>query len=220
MVGLPPFDILDDLVVALRAKGLDVDVIFERAVACSNEWIYDPCRPGGYRDRFAMKYDRNRTLPIKWRSLAATLNPQPGAFAVIRKLLCWIDRCDAASRRGLPAPPFLAEDGSAIFPPEGSEDELWWLTDVKRKEEDKKSLDKADEDGPPSSESDVQDDGADEQQKPADALTSDSDPDSPRSDQEPMSQGVILPVRHDSQQQSTHTPQPLWADGARNSANG
>ena len=76
-VGLPPFDILDDLVVALRAKGLDVDVIFERAMACSNEWIYDPCRPRGYRDRFAMKYNRECTLLVKWRSLAATLNPQP-----------------------------------------------------------------------------------------------------------------------------------------------
>ena len=36
---------------------------------------------------------------------------------------------------------------------EGSEDEHWWLTDVKkRKEEDEK---KPDEDGPPSSESDA-----------------------------------------------------------------
>ena len=89
---------------------------------------------------------------------------------------------------------------------EGSEDEHWWLTDVKkRKEEDEK---KPDEDGPPSSESDAQEGAA--EQKQVDALTEDSDPDSPRSDQEPLSQGgVILPVRYDSQ--STHTSPRLWA---------
>ena len=88
---------------------------------------------------------------------------------------------------------------------EGSEDEHWWLTDVKkRKEEDEK---KPDEDGPPSSESDAQEGAA--EQKQVDALTEDSDPDSPRGDQEPLSQGgVILPVRYDSQ--STHTSPRLW----------
>ena len=74
----------------------------------------------------------------------------------------------------------------------------------KRKEEDEK---KPDEDGPPSSESDAQEGAA--EQKQVDALTEDSDPDSPRSDQEPLSQGgVILPVRYDSQ--STHTSPRLW----------
>ena len=35
-------------------------------------------------------------MPITWRSLADTLNPQPVAFAVIRKLLKW--RLYAAQR--------------------------------------------------------------------------------------------------------------------------
>ena len=108
LVGIPPCDILDDLVQALRAKGLDVDVVFQRAAAVSGEFIYDPCRSGEFRDRFAQKYNRERTIPIKWRCLAATLNPQPVAF----------DRCDEASQRNLPTPRFLAEDGSPIFPPE------------------------------------------------------------------------------------------------------
>ena len=88
---------------------------------------------------------------------------------------------------------------------EGSEDEHWWLTELKkRREEDEK---KPDEDGPPSSESDAQEGAA--EQKQVDALTEDSDPDSPRGDQEPLSQGgVILPVRYDSQR--THTPARLW----------
>ena len=195
---------MDDLVHALRAAGLDVDVVFQKAAVVSGEFIYDPCRSGTYRDRFAQKYNKERSIPINWRSLAATLNPQPVAFGVIRRLLGWIDRCDEASQRNLPTPPFRAEDDSPIFPPEGSEEELWWLTDVKRKAEDEK---KPDEDGPPSSESDAQE-GVDEQ-KAADALTEDSDPDSPRSDQEPLSQGgVILPVRYDVN--STFAPSRGW----------
>ena len=199
----------DDLVKALRAKALDIDEVFARAVQCSNEFIYDPCRSGGYRDRFAQKYNKERTMPIRWRSLADTLNPQPVAFDVILKLLRWIDRCDEASQRNSPPPPFCDEDGGCIFPPETSEDALWWLTDVKRKET------KGDEDGPPSSDSDAQDDEGAEERNAAE-LTEDSDPDSPRSDPEPQSQGVILPVRYDSQ--STHTPHRGWGADASASA--
>ena len=90
-------------------------------------------------------------MPIKWRSLEETLNPQPVAFDVIRKLLQYIDRRDQASKANLPRPRFCAEDGSSpIFPPEGDEFELWWLTDVKRKE--KGEDEQGDEDGPPESE--------------------------------------------------------------------
>ena len=146
-------------------------------------------------------------MPIKWRSLAQTLNPQPLAFAVIKRVLDWIDRCDQASQRNLPAPPFRADDGGPIFPAEGSEDECWWLTDVKRT--DDKKAEKGDEDGPPDSESDAQDG---EDPKAADALTTDSDPDSPRSDRgEPLSQTVVLPVRFDSR---PATPYNAWADSA------
>jgi len=48
LVGLPPFDLLEDLARALREKGLDIDQVFERAVTCSSEFIYDPCRTGAY----------------------------------------------------------------------------------------------------------------------------------------------------------------------------
>ena len=149
-------------------------------------------------------------MPITWRSLADTLNPQPVAFDVIRKLLKWIDRCDHASQQNSPPPPFCAEDGSSIFPPEGNECELWWLTDVKRREKGEDEQ-KADEDGPPSSESEEQDEGGADEQKAAE-LTEDSDPDSPRGGSQPQSQGLILPVRYDSQ--STWTPCRGWATGA------
>ena len=79
---------------------------------------------------------------------------------------------------------------------------------MKRKAEDEN---KPDEDGPPSSDSDAQE-GVEEQEA-VDALTEDSDPDSPRSDQEPLSQsGVILPVRYDSH--STFAPSRSWMAGA------
>ena len=127
LVGLPPFDILDDLAIALRAAGLDVDQVFENAVKASGEFIYDPCRSGGLKQRFAQKYQKERTVPITWRSLAANLNPQPLAFSVIKRVLDWIGRCDEASQQNLPAPPFQAVDGSKIFPDEKSEDALWWV---------------------------------------------------------------------------------------------
>ena len=73
---------------------------------------------------------------------------------------------------------------------------LWWVTDASRLR--KKDEQKADEDGPTSSEDgEAQDEG---QRKPDDALTSDSDPDSPRSDRgaSQSQQAVVLPVRYDT----------------------
>ena len=179
---------------------------------------YDPCKPGRYRDRFFQKYNRERTMPIKWRSLEETLNPQPVAFDVIRKLLQYIDRCDEASKTDLPRPRFCAEDGSPIFPPKGDEFELWWLTDVKRKEKSDDEQ-KGDEDGPP--ESEATDEGEEDKEKNAADLTSDSDPDSSqRSDREPSSQqGVILPVRFDGSQ-STYAPWSGWVAGTSSHSTG
>ena len=127
-------------------------------------------------------------MALAWRGLAEALDPQPVAFQVISKLLEWIDRADAASRQGIPRPDFAAEDGTPIFPPEGSEHECWWLTEVKKRAEDHKG----DEDGPASSEEED-----DEEEKAADALVTDSDPDSsPHSDQEASQSqaAVVLPV--------------------------
>ena len=196
LVGLPPWDILEELAAALRNHGLDFDQVFERSVRCSNEFIYDPCRSGGLKDRFAQKYNSQRTIPITWRSLSATLNPQPLAFSVIKRVLDWIDRCDEASKQNLPAPPFRASDGGPIFPLEESEDYLWWVTDASRNQN--KDEQKGDEDGPQSSEeSEAQDEG---ERKADDALVSDSDPDSSRSEwgNSQSQTTVVLPVRYDT----------------------
>ena len=204
LVGLPPFDILDDLAAALRAAGLDIDSVFENAVKASGEFIYDPCRSGGLKQRFAQQFQKERTVPIIWRSLAASLNPQPLAFSVIRRVLDWIDRADEASQQGLPAPEFRSSDGGPIFPPEDSDDYLWWVTDINRKE---KTDQKGDEDGPP--ESDEEEEQEEGERKAEDALTSDSDPESSRSDRgDSQSQTVVLPVRNDTRPPVSDPP--LW----------
>ena len=88
--------------------------------------------------------------------------PQPNASSVIRKLLGWIARVDAASRANAVRPSFADEDGGDIFP----EGEPWWLTDVSRRAEDEKAAQVADEDGPPS----------DDEGQPAEVEVSDEDP--------------------------------------------
>ena len=93
--------------------------------------------------------------------------PQPNASSVIRKLLGWIARVDAASRANAVRPSFADEDGGDIFP----EGEPWWLTDVSRRAENENAQ-VADEDGPPS-----EDEG-----QPAEVEVSDEDP---LSDDEP-----------------------------------
>ena len=87
-----------------------------------------------------------RTTPIKNRTLAEILNPQPKTTAVVNRLLDWIDRVDAAARVGAPRPPFQTLGGEAIFP---DQEEKWWLTELQRKPDDAQP---ADEDGPPSEE--------------------------------------------------------------------
>ena len=40
LVGIPPWDLIDALADALRAAAFDVDEVFQRAVSCSNEFLY------------------------------------------------------------------------------------------------------------------------------------------------------------------------------------
>ena len=79
--GVPPWDLLEEIGQQLRQQHYDVDDVFQRAASVSNEWTYDPCRGGGgrLRDRFQPKFNRERTMALKWRTLAETLNPQPCA---------------------------------------------------------------------------------------------------------------------------------------------
>ena len=144
-------------------------------------------------------------MPVKHRTLAETLNPQPLAFSVIHDLLCWIDRCDEASQHGASRPAFSREDGSPIFPPESAGDDYyWWLTDVKRKADSSEAaaVDKGDEDGPLGSDVD-EDECEDEGKMPAEAIVTDSDEASdPADDRELHSQPttLVLPLARSAPQ--------------------
>ena len=136
---------LEDVARGVYAAGLDVDEFFRRACSVTNEWEYRPDIMG-HADRIQQRGFTTKSVPLRWRTLAENLDPQPRASAVIKDLLSYIDRCDAASTvDGAPKPPFCTEDGRPIFP----EGEKWWLTELSiRKEEQAAAV--GDEDGPPS----------------------------------------------------------------------
>ena len=69
------------------------------------------------------------------RTRAEVLNPQPRCTEVLRELLAWIDRVDYASQHAEPKPECLSADGANIFPAEGSENDLWWLTELSRRKQ-------------------------------------------------------------------------------------
>ena len=87
--GVPPWDLLEEIGQQLRQQNYDVDDVFQRAASVSNEWTYDPCRGGGgrLRDRFQPKFNRERTMALKWRTLAETLNPQPCAPRKLQEVI-------------------------------------------------------------------------------------------------------------------------------------
>ena len=161
LVGIPPKDLIDDVADALRAADFDVDACFKRAATVTGEWVYTP-GDGPVSHRIVPKWSSERNIPLKCRTLAEVLNPQPQASAVIRNLLGWIGRVDMASQHGTPRPPFSTVEGESIFP-----DQPWWLTELQKRVAPEEEPEPGDEDGPPSGD-DVHDDEA--------ALTDDEDP--------------------------------------------
>jgi hypothetical protein len=128
LVGIPPKDLVLLVEEAWRAAGMNVDECWEKACSVTGEWVYDPSSPL----RLQQKHLEERTVPLKHKTLAETLDPQPQASVVIRDLLEWIDRVDYASQRGEPRPMFQTVDGRDIFLPES---EQWWLTGVSKRKQ-------------------------------------------------------------------------------------
>ena len=154
LVGVPPRDLVDDVARGVYAAGLDVDEFFRRACSVTNEWEYKPEHPR-HVNRIQQRRFTDKSVPLTWRTLAECLDPQPLALVVIKGLLEYIDRCDAASLvEGTPKPPFCTADGSPIFP----EDEKWWLTELSIRKAEQAAA--ADEDGP-ASEAEEEEQGGD-----------------------------------------------------------
>ena len=58
---------------------------------------------------------------------------------MVHALLSWIDQADIASQSKQEKPPFMRDDGSAIFP----EGEAWWLTELEQRKAPEPQLDLA-----------------------------------------------------------------------------
>ena len=156
MVGIPPKDLLEDVAKALITARIDADAFFETACTITGEWKYDRTK-ARLKDRIDQKFCNERSVPLKFRTLAECLNPQPDAQVVFRRLLDWIDRCDLASQVGHPKPAFETLDGDPIFPKD--EDDAWWLTDVSKRVAAENV--KGDEDGPATDEEEVEEERKD-----------------------------------------------------------
>ena len=81
LIGVPPRDLIEDVAAALIAEGIDVDQFFENACKVTGEWDYDRSR-ARLLDRIQQKFCNERTVPLKFRTLAEVLNPQPEALVI------------------------------------------------------------------------------------------------------------------------------------------
>ena len=164
LVGVPPCDLVNDVYEAIRADGFDADAWLAMAVSVTNEWVLGPGATP--LDRLVPRVVSEHFAPVRLRSLAEVLDPQPEAKRVYADLLDWIERADRASQLGLPRPPFTTAAGGNIFP-----EEEWWLTAHQRRareaqqQEAQGAEQQGDEDGPVS-----------EEEEPADHMATDSDP--------------------------------------------
>ena len=86
LIGVPPRDLIEDVAAALIAEGIDVDQFFENACKVTGEWDYDRSR-ARLLDRIQQKFCNERTVPLKFRTLAEVLNPQPEALVIILRVV-------------------------------------------------------------------------------------------------------------------------------------
>jgi len=136
LIGLPPADLLDEVAAAWAAQGYDVDECFRRATKVSEEWSYEPAAnpkaaTRNVAKRLTKATEEERRVPVRLKTVAQIMNPQPHTAAVLHRLLDWIDRADRAAQAGLRKPAFETPEGKPIFPPDGEE---WWLTEMERRQ--------------------------------------------------------------------------------------
>ena len=115
LVGIPPRDLIEDLAQELLRQGIDVDAFFEKVCQVTADLKYERSM-AKVVDRIQQKFSNERSVPLRFRTLAQSLNPQPEAHVVFQRLLDWIDRCDVASQTGEPKPLFQTVGGEPIFP--------------------------------------------------------------------------------------------------------
>ena len=84
--GLPPKDLWEDISEAWIRAGFNVHECWKRACSVTNEWKYVESA-GPVRTRVQQRIASERTIPLKNRTLAEILDPQPEASVVIKRLL-------------------------------------------------------------------------------------------------------------------------------------
>ena len=148
LLGVPPIDLLDLVVIAWREAGLDIVECLRKCVTVTNEFQYIESQER-IKDKIKPRRTEATLIPVKNKTLTEILNPQPKCSVVLHKLMEWIDECDLASQTGKPKPECLDKDGQPIIPTD--DDNLWWLTEMSARKTEEKDA-KADEDGPPDEE--------------------------------------------------------------------
>ena len=92
LIGVPPRDLVEDVARGVYAAGLDVDEFFRRACSVTNEWEYKPENLGHVNRIQQRRFtEKEKSVPLTWRTLAECLDPQPRARVVIKGLLEYID---------------------------------------------------------------------------------------------------------------------------------
>ena len=203
LIGLPPVCMLDEVCAAWREAGLNVEECLQRCATVTREFVYTPGGHGDLRRSFTPKFNQQHSVPVKHKTLAEILNPQPRAAAVFHRLLDWIDRVDMASQRGEARPEFATPDGMPIFP-EGENEDGWWLTHQRSMSEPPKKApaDAVMEDGPPQS---------DDEAPPADdELLSDDDEAAMSDEEEEVGDGFGCESQSQNAAPKDHDPDILW----------
>ena len=101
----------------------------------TGDWEYTPAgNPAAatrnVRSRLTRRETLERRVPVRLRTLAEILDPQPETAAGLHRPLGGSDRADRAAQAGAPKPAFATAENEAIFPEDGEE---WWLTEFERR---------------------------------------------------------------------------------------
>ena len=86
LVGIPPRDLIEDFAQNLLREGINVDAFFEKACQVTADWKYDRSM-AKVVDRIQQKFSNERSVPLRFRTLAECLNPQPEAHVFFQRSL-------------------------------------------------------------------------------------------------------------------------------------
>ena len=138
LVGLPPKDMLDEVAKAWQDAGMDVDKCFRRAMDVTGDWMYTDAVKGedatkNVMSRLTAKYDHQRRVPLRLKTLKDILDPQPTTAKVLHQLLAWTDQEDYSSQ-GHP----LSGNGGSANPTAAADlfnkaPTKWWMTEFERR---------------------------------------------------------------------------------------